>query len=92
MNYPQKKASKKESAVVVVGEALALEFELDFNLIACMANTIMGGVWYLDTSASFNMTGNIDIFSDFEEKGLKQNIEFGDDMRYSAIRLCTVTF
>ena len=30
---PQKKASKKESAVAAIGEALASQFELDFTLI-----------------------------------------------------------
>lgn len=76
-----------------MGEALALQFELDlsFTLIACMANTMMGSVWYLDSGASFHMTGNIDFFSDLE-KDLQMHIEMGDDGRYGAIGIGIVTF
>ena len=91
-NCPQKKASKKDPIVAAVGEAIASQFKLDFTLIACMANTTMGGVWCIYNSASFHMMGNRDIFSDFEEKDLKQSIKFGDDERYRATWICTVTF
>ena len=91
-NFPQKKASKKEPTVAEAGEALASQFELDFTLIACMVGTSMGGMWYLDSGASFHMMGNRDIFSDFEEKYLKHSIEFGDDERYRATEIGTVTF
>jgi len=57
-----------------------------------MANTVMGSVWYLDSSALFHVTGNRDLLSDFEEKYLKENIEFEDDERYSSTRISTVTF
>lgn len=89
---PQKKASKKELTVVPASEALASQFKHDFTLIACMDITVMGGMFYLDISASFHMIGNKDLFSDFEEKDLKKNIEFGDDGRYSTTRLGIVTF
>ena len=82
LNYPQKKASKKELAIAA-GEALASQFELDFTLIACMANTARGCMWYLDNDASLHLMGNRDLFSDLEEKDLQQNIEFGDEGRYS---------
>ena len=57
-----------------------------------MANTIMGSMWYLESGASFHMMGNIDLFSYFEEKYLKQSIEFGDDDRYRATGIGTITF
>ena len=38
------------------------------------------------------MMGNRDLFSDLEEKDLQQNIEFGDDGRYSMTDIGTVTF
>ena len=88
----RRKQARRSLTVVAAGEALASQFELDFTLIACMANTVMGGVWYLDSGASFHMMGNRDLFSDFEEKDLKKSIEFGDDERYSATRMGTVTF
>ena len=70
MNFPHKKVSKKEPTVVTTGEALTSQFKLDFTLIACMANTVMGRMWYLECSASFYMMVNRNIFSDFEEKYL----------------------
>ena len=76
--YPQKKNNKKDVGVAV-GEALASQFELDFSLIACLVSSAMGSVWYLDSGASFHMTGDKDIFSDLEEKDLQMHIEMGDD-------------
>lgn len=63
-NCPQQKESK-DSIVAAEGEALSSQLELDFTLIAWMANTIMGGVWYLDNGASFHMMGSRYLFSDF---------------------------
>ena len=69
-NYPQKKKNKN-AAGATVGEALALQFELDFSLIACLVSSTMGSVWYLDSGASFHMTGDKELFSDMEEKDSK---------------------
>ena len=88
---PQNKASKKEPSVVA-SEALASHFELFFTLIACLAKNLIGCMWYLDSSASFHMTGNRDLFSDLEEKDLQQNIEFGYYGRYSETNIGTITF
>jgi len=44
-----------------------------------MESTVMGSMQYLESGASFNMTGNRDLFNDLEKKDLKKNIEFGDD-------------
>jgi len=44
----------------------------------------MGSVWFLDSGASFHMTGDRDLFSDLENKDLRVHIEMGDDGRYSA--------
>jgi hypothetical protein len=77
-NCLRKKKNKK-----VVGdaasEALTLQFELDFSLIACMESSALGSVWYLDSGTSFHMTGDKEIFSDLEEKDIKMHIEMGDD-------------
>ena len=68
-NCPQKKKNKKASGSIA-GEALALQFELDFSLIACMVSSEMGSMWYLDSGASFHMTREKEIFSSLEEKEL----------------------
>lgn len=86
------KKSKKKSSGGVVGGALASQFELYFTLIACMVSLMMGSVWYLDSGALFHMTGGKELFSDLEEKDLQMHIKMGDDRRYSATRLGTITF
>jgi len=91
MKCPHKKASKNTSREAA-GEALASQFEFEFTLIACMASTMMENLWYLDSSASFHMTGCRDFFSDIEEKDLQMHIEMGDVGRYSVIGIGTVTF
>ena len=68
-NYPQKKKNK-QAAGFAVGEALALQFELDFSLITCLVSSCMGSLWYVDSGASFHMTGDKELFSDLEEKDL----------------------
>ena len=67
LNCTQNKESKKEPAIAV-GEALDSHFELDFTIIACMAITAMGCMWYLDSGASFHMMGNRDLFSDWRRR------------------------
>ena len=68
-NCPQKKKNKKVVGSIV-GEALALQFEIYFSLIACLVSSCMGSVWYLDSVASFHMMGDKELFSDLEEKDL----------------------
>ena len=82
-NCPQKKKNK-QVAGSAAREALASQFELDFSLIACFVSSCMGSMWYLDSGASFHMTGDKELFSDLEEKDLQMHIEMGDDCRYSA--------
>ena len=88
-NYPQKKNNKKVVGAVA-GEALALQFELYFYLIACLVSSVMGLVWFLDSGAYFHMTGDKDLFSDLDEKDLGVHIEMGDDGRYSATGIRTI--
>jgi hypothetical protein len=79
-NCLQKKKNKKKKVVgVAAGEALASQFELDLSLIACMDSSALGSMWYLDSGASFHMTGDKELFSDLEEKDLKMHIDMGDD-------------
>ena len=76
-NCPQKKKNKKV-ARVAAGEALASKFEIEVYLIACMVSSALGLVWYLNSSASFHMTVDKELFSDLEEKDLQMH-EMGDD-------------
>lgn len=66
---------------------MASQFELDFTLITCMSNTMIGNVWYLDSSASFHATRCKDFFSDLEEKDLQMHIELGDDRSITLLGL-----
>ena len=90
-NFPQKKKNK-QAAGSAAGEALASHFELDFSLIACLVSSVMGSVWFLDSGASFHMTGDRDLFSDLDEKDLGVHIEMGDDGRYSVTGIGTISF
>lgn len=89
--FPHKKA-RNMNVGGATGEALASQFELDFTLIACMTNTVMGSVWYLNNGASFHMTRNKYFFSDLEEKDLHMHINMGDDGRYNVTTIDTFTF
>eukprot|EP00253_Pinus_taeda_P025122 PITA_25122 len=82
----------KQAAGSTAGEALASQFELDFSLIVCLVSSVMGLVWFLDTGASFHMVGDRDLFSDLDEKDLGVHIEMGDDGRYSATGIGTISF
>jgi hypothetical protein len=77
-NCPQKKKNKTVVGAAT-GEALVSQFELEFSLIACMASSESRSVWYLDSGASFHMTGDRESFIDLEEKDLRMHIEMGDD-------------
>ena len=50
------------------------------------------GMWFVDSGASFHMTGDKYLFSDLEEKDLGVHIEMGDDGRYSATGIRTISF
>jgi len=57
-----------------------------------MASSALGLVWYLDSGASFHMTRDKEFFNDLDEKSLKIHIEMGDDGRYRATGIGTITF
>ena len=52
----------------------------------------MGSVWFLESGVSFHMTGDKDLFTDLDEKDIGVHIEMGDDGRYSAIGIGTISF
>jgi hypothetical protein len=77
-NCPQKRKNKT-IARAATSEALVSQFDLEFTLIACMESSALGSVWYLDSGASFHITGDKESFIDLEEKDLRIHIEMGDD-------------
>ena len=52
----------------------------------------MGSVWFLHSAGSFHMTGDQDLFTDLDEKDPGVHIKMGDDGRYSAIDIGTISF
>ena len=88
----QQKKKNKQTAGSAAGEALASQFELDFPLIACLVSSVVGLVWFLDSGASFHMKRDQDLFTDLDEKDLGVHIEMGDDGRYSATSIGTISF
>eukprot|EP00253_Pinus_taeda_P028937 PITA_28937 len=91
INCPLRK-SKKGSVEGSEGEALASQFELDFTLFTCMVSSMMGSGWFLDSGASFHMTGDKSLFSTLEEKYLQILIAMGNDEEYSVSGVGTVIF
>eukprot|EP00253_Pinus_taeda_P028031 PITA_28031 len=49
-------------------------------------------MWFLDSGAYFHKTGDIDLFSDLEDKDLGVHIEMGNDGRYSATGIGSISF
>jgi hypothetical protein len=57
-----------------------------------MASSASGLVWYFDSGTSYHMIGDKESFSDLEEKDPRMNIEMGDNGRYNATGIGTITF
>ena len=57
-----------------------------------MVSSALGSGWYFDSGASFHMTGDVNLFSDLVEKYLQLHVELGDNGRYNATDISTITF
>ena len=57
-----------------------------------MDSRALRSVWYLDSGASFHITGDKESFIDLEEKYLRMHIEMENDGQYSATGIGTITF
>jgi hypothetical protein len=73
-------------------EEFAKRFEEDFCLVACMSSSTVTDVWYVDSGASCHMNGRKEFFSSLKEGGVNLHIELGDDARYKAQGIGTVSF
>ena len=87
---------KKKSNTQMVGSAEVDEFSRNideqFCLIACFASTTWSSIWYIDSGASSHMTGQKRFFKDLQESGTGIHVELGDDARYQAQGVGTVSF
>ena len=53
---------------------------------------MMGSVWFLDSGASFHTIRDKYVFTDLYEKDIGVHIEMGNDGRYSATGIGTISF
>ena len=87
---------KKKSNTQMAGSPEVDEFNRNFDeeffLIACMASTTGRSTWYINNGASSHMTGQKRFFRDLQEGGTGIHIELGDDARYQAQGVGTVSF
>ena len=61
-------------------------------MIACMASTTRRNICYIDSGASSHMTGQKRFFRDLQEGGTGIHVELGDDARYQAQGVGTISF
>jgi hypothetical protein len=89
---PEKKKNKPQMAASAGVEEFSKSFEEDFCLIAYMEKSTASSVWYIDSGASCHMTGHKEFFTSLQEGGVSLHIELGDDARYQAQGVGTVSF
>jgi hypothetical protein len=73
-------------------DEFAKSFEEDFCFIACMSSATVSDMWFVDSGASCHMTGRKEFFTRLQEGGVNLVIELGDDRRYKAQGVGTVSF
>ena len=87
-----KKKSNTQMAGSAEVEDFSKNFDEEFCLIACMASTTGSSIWYIDSGASSHMTRHKRFFRDLQESGTRIHVELGDDARYQAQGVGTVSF
>jgi hypothetical protein len=88
----KKKKDKPQMAASAAVDEFAKSFEEDFCFVACMSSTAVSDIWFVDSGASCHMTGRKEFFTRLQEGGVNLVIELGDDRRYKAQGVGTVTF
>lgn len=74
----QEESNKDHVARLAEVDVFPSKFEKDFSLIACMESSTNSIVWYINSVASFHMTGNKEYFSHLKED-MQFQIELGND-------------
>ena len=86
---------KKKNNAQMAGSAeleFSKNFDEDFCWIACMASTTGSSIWYINSGASCHMAGQKRFFKSLQEGGVNLHIVLGDDARYQAQGVNTVSF
>jgi hypothetical protein len=73
-------------------DEFAKHFEEDFCFITCMSSAAISHMWFVDSRASFHMTRRKEFFTRLQEGGVNLVKELGDDRRYKAQGVGTVSF
>ena len=90
---PEKKNKNQPQMVAsTTMDEFAKSFEEDFCFIACMSSATVSNMWFVDSGASFHMTGCKAFFTRLQEGGVNLVIELRDDRRYKAQGVGIVSF
>jgi hypothetical protein len=94
-HYAGQCPNKKNKQVVASVEAkeFSTKFEKEFSLLVCLYSSATStGVWYIDSGASYHMTGLHEHFTDFTEKGVNLEVVLGDDSIVKEVGIGTISF
>ena len=89
---PERKKAKKQVAASASAEDLSTRMEDGFALIACMVSSTSQCVWYIDSGASFHMTGVREYFSSYKEEKTNIQISMGNLFKLNSVGKGTVQF
>lgn len=60
--------------------------------VACVASSVSIGVWYIDSGASWHMTGIRECFSDYQEERKNFQITMGNKAKCTPVGKGTIVF
>jgi hypothetical protein len=93
--FPNKKKDKKKSQTAASTDIdeFSSRFDEDFLLIACLSisSTRATRVWYIDSGASYHMTGLRKYFSSFREEEMNFDMEMGNKSKCTPVGRGIVT-
>ena len=76
------------------------ERDFDFSMlasrleeeVACMTSSASLEVWYIDSGASWHMTGIRECFSEYREEKMNFQITMGNKAKCTPVGKCTIVF
>jgi hypothetical protein len=87
----KKKKNQPHMAAYAAVDEFAKSFEEDFCFIACMSSAAVSDMFF-ESGASCHMTGSKEFFTKLQDGGVNLVIQLGDDRRYKAQGVGTVSF